>query len=138
MIRFSRSWGEMSYTGFPSPAEEHRRPALSLDTLLIRFPLNTFFVRYEGDALVGFGINHGDLLIVERSVQYQPGEIILVFVDGQRIVRQYQRFTDGPALCAANQRHRTIPLPEGAEIFGRVIHSITHHLRIKQSLPVVS
>lgn len=124
----------MDYTGFPSPAEDHRRPALSLDKLLIRFPNSTFFVRYEGDAMAGMGINHGDLLVVERCLDYAPGMILLVFVDDQRLVRQLEQFPEGRVLCPANQRHKMIPVTEHVEIFGRVTHSITHHLKIKQQL----
>jgi len=122
------------FTGFPSPAAECERPPLSLDSLLIRFPLATMFVRFKGDAMSGFGINHGDLLVVERCQQYQPGIIVLAFMDDQRIVRQLEQFSDGLVLCPANQRYKTIQVTEQTEIFGRIIHSITHHLKITADL----
>jgi hypothetical protein len=40
-------------------------------------------------------------------------------------------------LCPANNHYREIELDEEAQIFGRVTHSITHHLGIKQHLPAV-
>jgi SOS-response transcriptional repressor LexA len=40
-------------------------------------------------------------------------------------------------LCPATNRYREIELDEEAQIFGRVTHSITHHLGIKQHLPAV-
>jgi DNA polymerase V len=127
-----------STTGFPSPAEEYRRPPLSLDALLIRFQSNTHFIRYEGDAMAGFGFNHGDLLIVERCIEYFPGQIVMAFVNGERVVRQYQRFPDGVALCPGNVNYPVIHESEISEIFGRVLHSITHHLQIKQHLLVAN
>lgn len=88
--------------------------------------------------MAGAGINHGDLLIVERCEHYTPGMIILAFADDQRLVRSYEQFPDGYVLCPANQRYRIIKASEVTEIFGRVIHSITHHLQIKQYLPVAN
>jgi SOS-response transcriptional repressor LexA len=122
------------FTGFPSPASECERPPLSLDSLLIRFPLATMFVRFKGDAMSGFGINHDDLLVVERCQQYPPGIIVLAFVDNNRIVRQLERFSSGLVLCPANQRYKTIQVTEQTEIFGRVLYSITQYLKITADL----
>lgn len=126
------------FTGFQSPAQDYLRQPLSLDGLLIRFPLSTFFCRFEGEAMSGFGINPGDLLVVERCSTYQPGQIVLAFVDDQRLVRQLVEFPEGLMLCPANERHKTVPLTEFSQIFGRVIHSITHHLKIVSQLPEAS
>jgi DNA polymerase V len=125
------------YTGFPSASEERRRPALNLHTLLAPRPLSTFFARFVGDAMAGDSIFDGDLLVIERLGDYSQGQIVLAFVDGQRLVRRFERRDGRLFLCAANQRYQDIELDEEAQIFGRVTHSITHHLRIKQHLPAV-
>ncbi len=126
------------YTGFPSPAEEYRFPSLNLHLLLAPRPRNTFFVRYAGDAMAGENICDQDLLVIERLSDYSHGQIVLAFVDGQRLVRRLERREGRLFLCAANQRYREIELDEETRIFGRVTHSITHHLRIKQHFPAVS
>lgn len=126
-----------TYTGFPSASEEHRRP-LNLHTLLAPRPLSTFFARFAGDAMVEENIFDNDLLVIERLSDYSSDQIVLAFVDGQRLVRRLERREEGRLfLCSANQRYREIELDEEAQIFGRVTHSITHHLRIKQHLPAV-
>jgi hypothetical protein len=43
-------------TGFPSPAEEWIEPSLNVHDLLIFHPSTTFFMRVNGDAMVGMGI----------------------------------------------------------------------------------
>ena len=126
------------YTGFPSASEEHRRPALNLHTLLAPRPLYTFFARHTGDAMVEAKIFDDDLLVIERTSDYVHGSIVLAFVDGQRLVRRFERRAGGLFLCPANSRYSEIELDEEAQIFGRIMHSITHHLRIKQHLPTVS
>ena len=42
--------------GFPSPAEQYQEPPLDLNELLVKRPAATFFVRVEGDSMVGAGI----------------------------------------------------------------------------------
>jgi DNA polymerase V len=125
------------YTGFPSASEEHRRPALNLHALLAPRPLYTFFARFVGDAMAGANIFDDDLLVIERTSDYGDGQIVLAFVDGQRLVRRFERRDGRLFLCPASSRYREIELDEEAQIFGRVIHSITHHLRIKRHLPAV-
>jgi DNA polymerase V len=126
------------YTGFPSASEEHRRPALNLHTLLALRPLYTFFARHTGDAMVEANIFDDDLLVIERTSDYVHGSIVLAFVDGQRLVRRFERRAGGLFLCPANSRYSEIELDEEGQIFGRITHTITHHLRIKQHLPAVS
>jgi len=127
-----------AYTGFPSPAEEYRRPSLNLHTLLAPRPRSTFFARLAGDAMVEANIFDNDLLVIERLSDYSHGQIVLAFVEGQRLVRRLERREGRLFLCAANQRYPEIELDEEAQIFGKVVHSVTHHLRIKQHLPTVS
>jgi DNA polymerase V len=126
------------YTGFPSASEEHRRPSLNLHTLLAPRPLSTFFARFSGDAMVEANIFDDDLLVIERLGDYRHGHIVLAFVDGQRLVRRLERREGRLFLCPSNPRYQEIELDEEAQVFGRVTHSITHHLpRIKQHLPAV-
>ena len=126
------------FTGFPSASEEHRRPALNLRTLLAPRPLYTFFARHTGDAMTGANIFDDDLLVIERTSDYADGHIVLAFVDGERLVRRFERRDGRLFLCPANNRYAEIELDEEAQVFGRVVHSVTHHLRIKQHLPTVS
>ena len=126
------------FTGFPSASEEHRRPALNLHTLLAPRPLYTFFARHTGDAMVEANICDQDLLVIERLGEYSHGQIVLAFAGGQRLVRKLERRDGRLFLCPANSRYNEIELDEEAQIFGKVVHSVTHHLRIKQHLPTVS
>jgi DNA polymerase V len=118
-------------TGFQSTADDHRKPPLSLDQLLIKFPLSTFFCRFQGDAMKGAGINHNDLLVIEKRSDYLDGQIVLAFCNGDRLVRYLEHFPEGRMLCPANVGHKTIPLTEGAQIFGVVAYSVTTHLKLK-------
>lgn len=58
---------------------------LSLDTHLIHNPAATYFIRaeYPSDSLRERGIDHGDLLVVDRSVEPKMGSIALIVSDGE-------------------------------------------------------
>jgi DNA polymerase V len=75
-----------------------------------------------------------DLLVVERMTAYSSGQIVLAFVEGQRLVRRLERRQECLYLCPANGRYQEIELGEEIQIFGRVTHSITHHLKLKHHL----
>ena len=73
--------------GFPSPAEQYQEQALDLNELLVRRPAATFFVKVEGDSMIGEGIHDGDLLVVDRSLRPASGDVIIACVDGEFTVK---------------------------------------------------
>ena len=74
--------------GFPSPAEQYLEPPLDLNELLVKRPAATFFVRVQGDSMVGAGIRDNDLLVVDRSLTPANGDIIIAAVDGEFTVKR--------------------------------------------------
>ena len=116
--------------GFPSPAEQYLEPPLDLNELLVKRPAATFFVRVQGDSMIGAGINDGDLLVVDRSLRPASGDIIIASVDGDFTVKTL-RLGDGEwgtgnggeiRLVAANPKYPDIVLKPGQELdyFGKV------------------
>ena len=69
--------------GFPSPAKQYQEPPLDLNELLVKRPAATYFVRVEGDSMVGAGIRDSDLLVVDRSLRPADGDVIIASVDGE-------------------------------------------------------
>jgi hypothetical protein len=74
--------------GFPSPATDYVETRLSLDKHLIEHEDATFFVRVQGNSMVGFGIHDGDLLVVDRSRDPGDRSVVIAVVDGQFMVKQ--------------------------------------------------
>ncbi|MBP5544714.1 MAG: translesion error-prone DNA polymerase V autoproteolytic subunit [Kiritimatiellae bacterium] len=121
--------------GFPSPAEQYQEQPLDLNELLVKRPAATFFVRVQGDSMVGAGINDGDLLVVDRSLRPVSGDIIIACIDGDFTVKRYwergtgngeQGTVNGGAqkiwLEPANPKYSSIVLKPGQELdyFGKV------------------
>lgn len=62
---------------------------LSLDEHFIKHHAATFFVKAEGDGMVGHGIYAGDTLIVDRSLNPEKKSIVIVVIDGELTARSF-------------------------------------------------
>ena len=118
--------------GFPSPAEQYLEPPLDLNELLVKRPAATYFVKVEGDSMIGVGIREGDLLVVDRSLRPADGDVIIASVDGDFTVKTYRSGKDGIRLEPANPNYPVIRLKPGQELdyFGKVTACI-HRLSSK-------
>ncbi|SVE50198.1 uncharacterized protein METZ01_LOCUS503052, partial [marine metagenome] len=69
MVEVSAGPGISSISaGFPSPAEDFTELSISLDKHLIQNPAATFMAYANGNSMVRAGIYHGDILIIDRSL----------------------------------------------------------------------
>ena len=108
--------------GFPSPAEQYQEPPLDLNELLVKRPAATFFVRVQGDSMIGEGIHDGDLLVVDRSLRPASGDVIIACVDGDFTVKTFRHDKNGVRLEPANPDFPVIRVKSGQELdyFGKV------------------
>lgn len=74
--------------GFPSPAQDYIERTLDLNELCIRHPSSTFFVRVEGDSMVEAGIYDSDVLVVDRSIDAEHGDVVVAAVGGEFTVKE--------------------------------------------------
>jgi len=62
--------------GFPNPADDYYEPPISLDELLnLRAP-HIWLAETDGDSMSGVGIYHGTLLVIDRSVDAEVGDVV--------------------------------------------------------------
>lgn len=102
--------------GFPSPAEQYLEPPLDLNAYLVKWPAATYFVRVEGESMVGAGIRDGDILVVDRSLDPRDGSVVIACVDGDFTVKTYRRDRKGVRLEPANPDFPTITFEPGREL----------------------
>lgn len=74
--------------GFPSPAQDFLDVAIDLNRELIKNPSSTFYARVKGSSMQGAGIDHGDLLVIDKSVLPGDGKIAVCYVDGDFTVKR--------------------------------------------------
>lgn len=68
--------------GFPSPAQDYMDIAIDLNRELIQHPAATFYGRVVGDSMRDEGIQEGDILIIDKSLEVQEGDLVVCCVDG--------------------------------------------------------
>ncbi|MBF0504601.1 MAG: translesion error-prone DNA polymerase V autoproteolytic subunit [Candidatus Omnitrophica bacterium] len=112
--------------GFPSPAEDYLDKKLDLNEYLIKHPASTFFVKVKGDSMIGAGINSGDILIVDRSLEPKDKRIIVAVVNGDFTVKRITKRQDKVFLIAENPKYSPIEIKDGMdfEVWGVVVHVI--------------
>lgn len=115
--------------GFPSPAEDYIDKKLDLNELLVPHPASTFFVRVEGDSMIGAGIHSGDILVVDRSIRASDGKVIIAVLEGELTVKRFKQKADRIFLVPENDDFEAIELsPEqNFEVWGvvtNVIHKV--------------
>jgi len=112
--------------GFPSPADDDLEGTLDLNEHLVRHPAATFFVRVQGDSMIGAGIHHGDLLVIDRALEPRSGSIVVAVVDGELTVKRLHLEDGRVALVAENPAYPPLVLSEGQtlHIWGVVAHAV--------------
>lgn len=117
-------YGEKIAAGFPSPAEDWLEDVLSLDDLLIRRPAATFLLRVKGASMTDAGINDDAVLVVDKSIEAQPGHIVVAAVDGDFTVKRLIKLSGKLALMPENPTFPVIYLTEDSMIWGVVTAAI--------------
>ena len=114
--------------GFRSPADDYIENNLSLSELLIRNHLSTFLMKTSGDSMMDVGINDGDILVVDRSIEPKNRDIVIAILEGNLTVKRLIFKTNGlVVLKSENTSYKDIKIPESAdlEIWG-VVTSVIH------------
>lgn len=74
--------------GYPSPAQDFEEEKLDLNRFIIKHPLSTFLIRVSGNSMKDAGIEDGDILVVDRSLEPRNGDIALCVLNGEFTVKR--------------------------------------------------
>ena len=89
---------------------------LDLNEHLIKNPAATFIVRVNSLSLINIGIDIGDELIVDRSLEAKHWDIVIALVDNEFTVKRLMCADDGVCwLKAENPDYDDIHFSEGQE-----------------------
>ena len=78
-------------TGFGAAADDYMERGIDLNEQLIRNKPATFFMRVSGNSMINACIYDGDIVIVDRSLKPQNGKIVIAVIDGEMLIRRYER-----------------------------------------------
>lgn len=94
--------------GFPSPADDFLDISIDLNKEFIKNPSSTFYGRVRGDSMINAGLNTGDLLIIDKSLEPIDNKIAVCFIDGEFTVKRIKIEKDIIWLVAENEKYQPI------------------------------
>ncbi|KIC92240.1 LexA family transcriptional regulator [Flavihumibacter sp. ZG627] len=117
-------------TGFGAGADDYSEKGIDLNEQLVRNKPATFFLRVRGDAMIGAGIHDGDLVIVDRSVKPQNGKVVIAVLNGEMLIRRFEKTFNKMRLVPETDRLAAIDIDAGSESFSiwGVVTYVVHSL----------
>lgn len=122
--------------GFPSPAQDYMEQAIDLNKELIRYPGSTFYGRVVGNSMSGEGIDDGDILVIDKSLELIDGDLAVCFINGEFTVKRVKLEKDFAWLVPSNPDYQPIKVTKDDEftIWGIVTYTVKKNRRKKGSL----
>ena len=102
--------------GFPSPAEDFKEIRISLDRELVKNSESTFYARVSGDSMINAGLDDGDLLVIDRSLNPENGKIAVCFIDGDFTVKRIRKEGKKFYLLPENKKYKPMEVKEENEL----------------------
>ena len=115
--------------GFPSPAGDYLHESLDFNRDLIKHPEATFYGRVDGDSMEEASICHGDIAVIDRSLEPRNGDVIVAYINNEFTIKylDLKNKKDGYIeLRPANKKYKPIRIDESDnfEVWGVVVWTI--------------
>ena len=98
--------------GFPSPAADFEGSQISLDKVLVKNFEATFYAKADGNSMMGAGIDDGDIMVIDRSIEATDGKIAVCLIDGDFTVKRIKVEKDAVYLMPENQNFQPLKIAE--------------------------
>lgn len=117
--------------GFPSPAQDEIATTIDLNQELINHPAATFYGRVEGDSMIEEGIEEGDILIIDRSLEPINDDLAVCCIDGEFTLKRIRIEHSNVWLIPSNSSYAPIMITKDNEfiIWGIVTYTIRKNRR---------
>ena len=103
--------------GFPSPAENHLENTMDLNKALIKKPSSTFYARVKGESMINDGVEDGDLLVIDRSVEPYENCLAVCFLEGEFTLKRVRLEGDELLLVPANEKFKPIRVKKDNDFY---------------------
>lgn len=112
--------------GFPSPAADFIDVSIDLVTELVKNPSSTFLGKVKGDSMEDVGIGDGDILIIDKSLEFENNCIAVAYINGEFTVKRIRKEKNEIWLIPANEKYNSIKIAVNDEfaIWGIVVKII--------------
>ncbi|MDZ7847241.1 MAG: translesion error-prone DNA polymerase V autoproteolytic subunit [Owenweeksia sp.] len=96
--------------GSPAYIPTYFESTINVGKELIHNPKTTFCVRVNGQSMIDAGIDDGDLLVVDRSMEPENKNIILAVINGEYTVKRLYKNGEDLFLQPENLNHNPIKI----------------------------
>ncbi len=108
--------------GFPSPANDFAEDFVDLNKELIKNPNSTFLARVRGKSMVGMGLDNGDVIIIDKSLEPAHRKVVICVVNGEFTIKRVKKDSDFYWLVPYNSEFNPIKVtPENDFIIWGVV-----------------
>lgn len=117
--------------GFPSPAQDFMEQTIDLNKEIVRHPASTFYGRVVGDSMKDEGIEEGDILVIDKSLEFANNDLAVCFIDGEFTVKRVRLEPDAAWLIPSNPDYPAIKVTKENDflIWGIVTYTIKKNRR---------
>jgi DNA polymerase V len=98
--------------GFPSPAADFDGSRISIDQIVVKNATATFYAKANGNSMIGAGIDDGDILVIDKSIEPQDGKIAVCFIDGEFTVKRIKVLENSLLLLPENKLFEPIEVTQ--------------------------
>nr|WP_159800673.1 translesion error-prone DNA polymerase V autoproteolytic subunit [Flavobacterium sp. MK4S-17] len=98
--------------GFPSPALDFMEYKIDLNKYVAKNPITTFYVKAEGHSMQDAGIDDGDIMVADRSLEPASGKIAICLIDGEFTVKRLKMENGSLYLMPENTDYKPIEVTE--------------------------
>ena len=107
------------FCGFPSPAQDYIDRTLNFNEDIIKHPSATFYAKAIGDSMVEAGIEEGDIMVIDRALDPQDGDIVVAHINQEFTVKYLDISHKDKGviyLRPGNSKYKPIKLKDGDEL----------------------
>ncbi|MBN2638630.1 MAG: translesion error-prone DNA polymerase V autoproteolytic subunit [Bacteroidales bacterium] len=98
--------------GFPSPALDFIDTTIDLNKELVKHPTATYYGRVQGESMKNAGINEGDMIVIDKSIEPVDGKIAVCYLDGEFTLKRLKIDKSGVWLMPENEKYKPIKINE--------------------------
>ncbi len=102
--------------GFPSPAGDFDESKISIDQIVVKNQATTFYAKASGNSMVNAGIDDGDILVIDRSLEPSNFKIAVCYIDGEFTVKRIKIDQTGTYLQPENDNYKPLKITEENEL----------------------
>lgn len=118
--------------GFASPADDWQEARISFDEEVFgHSPSTKFCVKVIGTSMRNAGIDDGDIIVVDKSLEARDGDIAVCVINGEFTLKRLKVEKNCVWLVPENDDFKPMLVNdnEGFEVWGIVINTLKYHRR---------